>query len=85
LTYYDLLHHDHVAANKMMLQIEHPYVGPFSYGALPFQFEKTPTTLTPSPLPGEHTQEVLDELGLSLDGPARTAEDTETATAGTAR
>jgi len=88
LTYYDLLHHDHVAANGMMVQIEHPYVGPFSYGALPFKLEKTPTTLRPGPMPGQHTQEVLDELGLSLDVSAEHGEaepTTTTTTAGSVR
>ena len=40
---------------------------PFSLVTAPVQFDETPPELTPAPELGQHTEEVLLELGLTWD------------------
>ena len=53
-----------VAAMEMSQLTEHPKIGPARVTGVPINFEKTPGTIRrPAPMLGEHTDEVLKELG----------------------
>ena len=52
-----------------------PRFGPVRYLAPPIRFEKTPASIDRhAPRLGEHTDEVLEELGVDADGIARLRE-----------
>lgn len=60
---------------------EHPVAGPYRSIPAPVRFSSGPTTVRrPAPLPGEHTREVLAEVGLApaaidrIAGPLRSVE-----------
>jgi len=49
---------------KMFIEVEHPVEGKTLHVAFPLKFSETPATIrTPAPLFGQHTNEVLKELG----------------------
>jgi crotonobetainyl-CoA:carnitine CoA-transferase CaiB-like acyl-CoA transferase len=53
-----------VAANEMIVELEDPNVGPVRQMGVPVKLSQTPPQVKgPSPLTGEHTDEVLSELG----------------------
>lgn len=55
-----------VAANEMLVELEDPNVGPVREMGIPVKLSLTPGRIRgPSPLPGEHTDDVLAELGYS--------------------
>jgi crotonobetainyl-CoA:carnitine CoA-transferase CaiB-like acyl-CoA transferase len=48
----------------MIVELEHPVLGPTRQVGVPFRLAATPATVrTPPPLLGEHTDEILEELG----------------------
>jgi formyl-CoA transferase len=52
------------AALGMAAEVEHPALGILRQAGIPLQFERTPGAIrTPPPLLGEHTDEILAELG----------------------
>lgn len=52
-----------VQHNKMIIDCEHPVVGNVRTPGFPVKFSETPQTVyRPSPLLGEHTEEILKEL-----------------------
>lgn len=58
--------HPQVAHREMIQIIDHPVAGPISVFGFPLKFSGTPCVLRrPPPLLGEHTDEVLAELGLN--------------------
>ena len=64
LTYKEVCEHPQVAANEMITSIKHPTRGEVKLLNLPVKLKKTPGKIQgPSPLLGEHTQEILLKLG----------------------
>lgn len=62
--YDDLLHDPQVAHNGSFLAYEHPTEGEVTMPGFPWRFAETPAALHRAvPLAGEHTVEVLGELG----------------------
>ncbi|MEI7568480.1 MAG: CoA transferase, partial [Alcaligenaceae bacterium] len=60
----EALAHPQVAARELIVQTEHPTVGTLQQIGLPIKFqEQARRAHRPPPLLGEHTQEVLTELG----------------------
>lgn len=68
----EALNDPHIRSRHMIVQMEHPTVGPFKSLAFPGFFSGTPTSyrLAPPRL-GEHTDQVLAELGYDAAGIAR--------------
>lgn len=63
----DVLHDDPQLAHRQhWVYLDHPEMGNTVYNALPFRFSRTPgRPHRPAPLLGQHTDEVLTEMGLS--------------------
>jgi formyl-CoA transferase len=54
-----------LAANEIVVQVEHPERGTYTTVGNPIKLSDSPTHITPSPLLGQHTEEILiTELGL---------------------
>jgi crotonobetainyl-CoA:carnitine CoA-transferase CaiB-like acyl-CoA transferase len=61
----DLLTDPQIAANELIVESEHPHAGRMRQTRPAARFEKTPAAPhRPAPLLGEHTDEVLREIGL---------------------
>ncbi|WP_430377997.1 CoA transferase, partial [Streptomyces sp. B1-3] len=57
-----------LAANDMIVEVEHPERGTFTTVGNPLKLSDSPTTITTPPLLGQHNQEIyIDELGLTQD------------------
>lgn len=55
-----------VAARGLLADLEHPVLGPLRLVGPPFELHRTPAAVrTPPPLLGEHTDQVLAELGFA--------------------
>ncbi len=53
-----------VLAREMVATVDHPTIGPLPLTGLPFKLSRTPGSIRrPPPLLGEHTDDVLAELG----------------------
>ncbi|MDQ0597718.1 formyl-CoA transferase [Streptomyces canus] len=54
-----------LAANEIVVQVDHPERGTFTTVGNPLKLSDSPTHITPSPLLGQHTEEILiGELGI---------------------
>ena len=57
-----------VVANDYIVELDHPAFGPYRTSGMPMRFEKAPAEIPgPSPRFGEHTVEVMGEIGLADD------------------
>ena len=66
----DVIRHPQVVANELIVESEHPAVGRIRQPRAAARFDRTPTTLErPAPTHGQHTEEILKELG--IERPAR--------------
>src|SRR5712692_8948054 len=61
----EVLNDPHLQARDMIVEIEHPVRGRYVTVGNPIKLSASPTTITPAPLLGQHTHEVLKELGYS--------------------
>ncbi|MFQ6028807.1 MAG: CoA transferase, partial [Dehalococcoidia bacterium] len=60
----DVFEHPQITANEMFTIQEHPQAGRVEMFNTPIRLSETPGGLrTPAPLLGQHTEEVLGELG----------------------
>ena len=66
LTRSEVIRHPQVRENGIVVETEHPVAGPLRQARPAAQFSATPATIRQgAPLLGEHTQEILTELGYS--------------------
>jgi crotonobetainyl-CoA:carnitine CoA-transferase CaiB-like acyl-CoA transferase len=66
LSYDDLRGDPQVQHNESFVTYEHPTEGTVTTPGFPYRFSRTPPEVRrPAPLVGEHTQELLTELGVS--------------------
>lgn len=63
----EVLTDPHLLARDMIVELDHPVHGRFLTVGNPIKLSESPTTITPSPLLGEHRAEILKELGYSPD------------------
>jgi len=62
----EVFRHPQTLENEMVVEINHPITGPVKMLGIPFELSETPGAIRgPSPLLGQHTREVLLELGYS--------------------
>jgi formyl-CoA transferase len=71
----EVLTDPHLLARDMIVEVDHPVRGPFRTVGNPIKLSASPTTITPSPLLGEHRAEILAELGYSSDEINKLAKD----------
>ena len=53
----------HLHARDMIVEVEHPVRGPYITVGNPIKLSASPTKIGPSPLLGQHREEILKELG----------------------
>ncbi|MCS2609817.1 CaiB/BaiF CoA transferase family protein [Halomonas dongshanensis] len=59
---------EHYLARDMVLDMEHPVIGPMKTLGFPSKLSRTPASIrSPAPLFGQHTDEVLATLGFERD------------------
>jgi crotonobetainyl-CoA:carnitine CoA-transferase CaiB-like acyl-CoA transferase len=69
LTYAQALGQPQVAARDMVVEIDHPVLGPMRALGMPAKLSETPATIRlPAPLLGQHSREVLRKIGYDDTG-----------------
>jgi formyl-CoA transferase len=63
----EVLADPHLLARDMIVEMDHPVRGRFVTVGNPIKLSASPTTITPSPLLGQHREAILGELGYSAD------------------
>jgi len=72
LTRDEVIRHPQIEANELLVESVHPHAGPMREPRPAARFEETPASLRrPAPALGEHTDEVLREIGVEADELAR--------------
>ena len=65
----------HLLARDMIVEVEHPVRGPYVTVGNPIKLSASPTTIKPSPLLGQHREEILKDLSYADDDIAALAKD----------
>ena len=66
LTRRELLTHEQIVANELIVEIEQPGLGKVRQARPPARFATTPAAIGgPAPFRGEHTEQILGELGMA--------------------
>jgi CoA:oxalate CoA-transferase len=56
----EAIEHPQIKAREMMVEIEHPTIGPMKFQGCPIKFSETPgSVVAPAPILGEHSAEIL--------------------------
>jgi crotonobetainyl-CoA:carnitine CoA-transferase CaiB-like acyl-CoA transferase len=64
----DVVRDPHYLARDMVVEVEHPVIGRMKMFGIPTKYsEEQPTVRRAAPLLGQHTDEVLSELGVGAD------------------
>ena len=64
----ELIEDESLAANEMVVTVDHPERGPFKTVGCPLKLSDSPVEVRRSPLLGEHNDEIYGEvLGMSAD------------------
>jgi len=64
----DLRHDEQILTNNYMVKLPHRELGEWWYAPTPIEFEKTPVSIrSEAPRLGEHTDQILGDLGFSDD------------------
>jgi formyl-CoA transferase len=71
----EVLTDPHLLARDMIVEVDHPVRGRFLTVGNPIKLSESPTTITPSPLLGQHRAEILKGLGYSPDQIDKLAKD----------
>ena len=72
----DLFEDDHLRARDMIVEVQHPKRGSFKTVGSPLKLSNSAVDITSSPLLGEHTAEVLEQvMGYDADEVARLRQD----------
>lgn len=61
----EVMNDPHLRAREMIVDVEHPVRGPYVTVGNPIKLSASPTTIGPSPLLGQHRDEVMRSLGYS--------------------
>jgi crotonobetainyl-CoA:carnitine CoA-transferase CaiB-like acyl-CoA transferase len=69
LTFDQLRHHAAVIENGYLPEVQTSGWGSVFTGGPPWQFERTPASWSGTPLPGEHTADILDEIAEAKRAP----------------
>ena len=71
----EMIHHPQVAASEIIVETDHPHAGRLRQARSAARFEGTPTNIRlGAPHLGEHTRELMDELGYDAADVARLLE-----------
>ena len=63
----EVIRNAQVVANELIVESNHPHAGPMRQPRPAARFDKTPAGLhRPAPLLGEHSDEILQELGIGV-------------------
>ncbi|MBI2913285.1 MAG: CoA transferase [Chloroflexi bacterium] len=73
-SYEELARDEQVLANDYIVEAEDPRLGRLRMPGVPVQLSESPGRLAPAPELGQHTEQVLQELGYSWDDIARLRE-----------